>query len=102
MVHLGNGKQSIIANLLLSVGLLAFDDADQAGADSDAGEGRFIHEKQDVDRVAVRAEGPGQESEVVREAHASRKTAFTVKMFCSTSKAEFVATALGGFNDDLD
>ena len=57
VVHLRHGDQAIIADFLFSVDLLALDDADETGANGDAGKRGLVHKEQNVDGIAVGSEG---------------------------------------------
>jgi hypothetical protein len=98
----GYGDEAIVAVGLLAVGLLAFDDADEAGHKSAAGEGGFIHKNEDVDGIAVVGEGAGEEAEVVGEDHAGGKRGFEDEDFLEVVEAVLVVGTFGGFDDDLE
>ena len=98
----GYGDEAIVPDGLLLVGLLAFDDADEAGHEGAAGEGGFVHEDEDVDGVAVVCEGAGEEAEVVGEDHAGGEGGFENEDLLEVVEAVFVAAAFGGFDDDLE
>ncbi len=53
VVGFGDGDEAVVADALFAVELLAFDDADETGADEDSREGGLVHEEENVDGVAV-------------------------------------------------
>src|ERR1700728_946358 len=100
MVGFGDSQQAVVPNLLFAVQLFAFNDADEAGTHGNAGKSRLVHQQQDIEGVAVRCKGPGQKTEVVREAHACRQNRLDGKDSLLGIEGKLVAAALGGFNDD--
>jgi len=71
VVGLGNRNEAVVADGLAAVLLLAFDDADETGAQKAAGKGWLIHENQNVNGVAVTGNRTRQEAEVIGEGHTS-------------------------------
>jgi hypothetical protein len=57
VIGIGDSDEAVVADSLLPVELLTFDDTDEASADRDAREGGFVHEEQDVDGIAIGREG---------------------------------------------
>src|ERR1700733_3547511 len=101
VVGLGDGDEAVVADALLAVDLFAADNTDKAGADETAGEGGFVHEKEDVDGIAVVGESAGEETEVVGEGHAGGENLLEREDLLVGVEAIFVAASLGSFNDDL-
>ena len=102
VVGLGDGDEAVVADAFFAVDLLAADDADEARGDEAARESGLVHEKENVDGIAVVGEGAGEEAEVVGKDHAGGESVFEGEDFLVGVEAEFVAAALGGFDDDLD
>ena len=101
VVGLRDGDEPVVADALLAVDLFAADNTDKAGADETAGEGGLVHEKEDVDGIAVVGESAGEETEVVGEGHAGGENLLEREDLLVGVEAIFVAASLGSFNDDL-
>jgi hypothetical protein len=101
VVGLSDGQQAVVAGGLFAVALFAFDDSDETGAEEAAGECGLVHEDENVDGIAVGGNGTGKKAEVVGELHAGRKDFFEGEDLLIGVEGVFVATALGGFDDDL-
>ena len=100
MVHFRDSQQTIVANLLPSVCSPSM--MPMRRADGDAGERGFIHQKQNVDGVAVGSKRFGQEPEVIREAHAGGENFLNGEDVLFYIEGEFVTAGFGSFDDDLD
>ena len=98
----GDGDEAVVAIGFAVFGLFGFHDAEEADEDGAAGEDGFVHEDEDVEGVAVAADGLGDEAEVVGEDHAGGEGGFEEKDVLFLVEGVFVAAAAGGFDDDLD
>src|SRR5580704_253448 len=101
VIGLGDRQQAIVANLVLPVELLAFDDTNQTGAHHHARVGRFIHQQQDVDGIAVLGKGSRQEAKVIGEGHTCRKDLAQSKHALVGVERELVSASLGSLDNDL-
>jgi hypothetical protein len=102
MVGVGDGDESVVADFLLAVDLLPFDDADKPSANSDSWESWLIHEQEHVDGITVGRKGLREEAEVVRENHAGGQNFFEGEDALIGIEGKLVAAAGGGFDDDLE
>ena len=64
---LSDGDNPIVTDRLPVLGLLRFDHADQTGRHDAARKSRFIHQEQDVDRIAVLRFSARDETKIVRK-----------------------------------
>ena len=101
MAQLCDGDQAIVADLLLSIELFAFQDADKARWHQAAGKGGHIHEQEDVDGIAIGRESSGQEAKIVRKDHAFGKDFAQGEDPLLGIVAVFVAAGLRRLDDDL-
>jgi hypothetical protein len=102
VVGLLDSDDTIIAQAFFLIELLSFDDTDQTAFQEAAREGGFVHENEDVHRIAVFGKSGGNEPEVIRKAHSGRQNFFELKDFLIWIEAVFVAATFGGLNDDVD
>jgi hypothetical protein len=93
VVGFRHGHESVVPDLLLAIDLLALDDSDQPRWYRATRKGRFIHQMQDIDRISVRSESLGKETEVVREGHACRKNFLQSKNLLIWVECELVSAA---------
>src|ERR1700761_702348 len=101
MAQLCDRDQAIVADLLLSIELLALHDADEARWHQAAGKGGDNQEQEVVDGIAIGRESSGQEAKIVGKDHAFGKDFAQGEDPLLGIVAVLVAAGLWGLNDDL-
>src|SRR5579862_834213 len=102
MIGFSYCDEAVVSDLFLSAELFAFDHANKAGPDSNAGESRLIHQKKNVDGISVWCNCLRQEPEVVRKGHPGREDLLQHEYLLMRIEGEFIAAAGGRLDDDLD
>src|SRR4029077_16428271 len=101
VICLCDGDETIVADRLFAIDLFSLDDPNKPRAHRNAWECGFIHEKKDVDRIAVWSQGLRKEAKVVWECHSRRENSFEGEDILLVVVGKFVAAALWRFDNDL-
>jgi hypothetical protein len=102
----GNGSycyQAVIPDplFLAFVTLPGLHDADQPAADDAARNDRRIHQHEDIERIAILAEGRGDETKIIRKIHAFGQRRRQFQAIAVRLVFILVAAALGRLDDIL-
>jgi hypothetical protein len=99
---LGDGEKAIVADPLSALALFRFEDADQSDGDEAAGNGRLVHQDQNIQRITVTPASARHKTEIVGEDHSGGKHFFEGKDSLFGIEVVLVAAAPGSFDDDLE
>jgi hypothetical protein len=91
---------AVVAFPLLLRALFALDHADHPTGELATGEGRFIHEDEHIERVAIVRQGGRHKAKVVREGHSGGQNLAKLEDALLGVVGVFVAAAFGGLDND--
>jgi hypothetical protein len=99
MGSLLDSQDAIIALHFFPVALFAFDDSDGAAGQDTSGKNGFVHEHQNIHRVAVSGFGGRDESEAVGKGHSAGQDFREFENTLFDIESELVAAAFWSFDD---
>src|SRR5437868_14034988 len=97
-----HADEPVVSDLLSLLALRGFNDSYQSRLDHASGEGGFVHEEENVERIAIFAGSPRDEAEVEGEPCADGKDGAESECLELLIETELVSRPLRSLDDDLE